>query len=62
MFQHLLAVLLATATVVGLGSAHSLSAEFHPRLALVPSKSEQLGTAQIRLVTSASVRAIAIGY
>jgi len=62
MFQHLCAVLLATATVVGLGSVHNLSAEFHPRLALVPSKLEQPGTAQIRLVTSASVRAIAIGY
>jgi hypothetical protein len=31
-------------------------------VALVPSKSDQLWTAQIRVVTSASVRSIAIGY
>jgi hypothetical protein len=62
MFQHLRAILLATATLVGLGSAHTVSAEFRPAVALVPSKSDQLWTAQIRVVTSASVRSIAIGY
>jgi hypothetical protein len=62
MFQHLRTVLLATATLVGLGGAHTASAGFHPAMALVPGKLGQPGDAQIRFVTSASVRAIAIGY
>ncbi|MBA2590200.1 MAG: hypothetical protein H0U98_16430 [Alphaproteobacteria bacterium] len=62
MFQHLRAVLLATATLVGLGGGHNVSAGFHPAVALVASESKQPANAQIRLVTSASVRAIAIGY
>ncbi|MEI7791145.1 MAG: hypothetical protein WCJ15_08210 [Alphaproteobacteria bacterium] len=62
MIQHIGAVLLATAVLIGMGRVHSVAAEFHPVVLLVPSKQAQLETAPVRAVTSASMRAIAIGF
>ena len=60
MLQHLRVLALATATLMGLGHFHSVAAKVRPMAA--PSAEEQLETAPVRLVTSASVRAIAVGY
>ncbi|MCX7282142.1 MAG: hypothetical protein NTX21_11550 [Alphaproteobacteria bacterium] len=62
MIQHIGAVLPATAALIGVSRIHSVTAEFHPVVVLVPSKQAQLETAPVRAVTSASMRAIAIGF
>jgi len=67
MFSHLRAVLLATGTLVLAGALHSIStatAGTQVAIALVPAASLAPGikSAQVRNVTGASVRAIAIGY
>jgi hypothetical protein len=65
MFSHLRAVLLATATLVLVGTVHSIAtatAGTEAAIALVPGPVAGVPSAQIRTVTGASVRAIAIGY
>jgi hypothetical protein len=67
MFQHFRAVILATITLVGLGIIHSVSAASlrsngPVAVIAVVAPGQQLQSAQVRSLTSASVRAIAIGY
>jgi hypothetical protein len=67
MFHHLRAILLASATLVGLGMTRGVSAEVLrnvPSVAVVAimAPSQQIQSARVRALTSASVRAIAIGY
>jgi hypothetical protein len=67
MFQHFRAVMLAVIALVGLGIIHSVSAaslrSIQPVTAIaVVAPGQQLPSAQVRSLTSASVRAIAIRY
>ena len=67
MFSHLRAVLLATGTLVLFGTLHTIStatAKPETGIALVSASGPALviQSTQVRTVTGASVRAIAIGY
>ena len=62
MIKHIGAVLLATAALIGVGRIHSVTAGFHPVVVLSPGKQAPLETAPVRAVTSASMRAIALGF
>jgi hypothetical protein len=67
MFSHLRAVLLATGTLLLFGTVHAISTATaipETTIALVPAYDAAPGvqSAQVRAVTGASVRAIAIGY
>ena len=65
MLSHLRAVLLATGTLILAGTLHSITtatAGTEAAIALVPGRVASIPSAQVRVVTGASVRAIAIGY
>lgn len=67
MFSHLCAVLLATGMLVVVGTLHTITtanADTGATIALVagPVATPGVRSAQMRAVTGASVRAIAIGY
>lgn len=65
MFSHLCAVLLAIGTLVVVGTLHTITtADTGATIALVagPVATPGVRSAQVRAVTGASVRAIAIGY
>jgi hypothetical protein len=65
MFSHLRAVLLATGSLVLASTLYSVAtatAGTAAAIALVPGSSVGVQSAQVRAVTGASIRAIAIGY
>jgi hypothetical protein len=67
MFSHLRAVLLATGTLLLVGTLHTVStapAGAEAAIALVPATGAAPGiqSAQVRSLTGAAIRAIAIGY